>query len=108
MPWKNHLIRVIDRSYLIIIIISYVVRVYLEGEMFEEVRRSICLVRLCSTSSVNPYADGRSLRPGRMLSCNLSFGKMTYQNINIYQISRMIIVTVRPFDNVVLSVLTPS
>lgn len=44
---------------------------YLERKVLEEVRRAVGLVRLGPGAGVDPHADGRSLRIGRVLSGNL-------------------------------------
>ncbi len=44
---------------------------YLEGKMLEEVCGAICLVSLCSGAGVDPHADRRGLRIGRVLGRDL-------------------------------------
>ena len=45
---------------------------YFEGKMLEEVCGAIGLVCLCSTPSINPYTNGRGLRPRRVFGSNLA------------------------------------
>ena len=46
--------------------------VYLEGEMFEEVRGAIGLVGLCPASRIDPHANSRRLRPRRVFGGDLN------------------------------------
>jgi hypothetical protein len=44
---------------------------YLEGEMLEEVRGAVGLVRLCAAAGVDPHADRRRLGPRGVLGSDL-------------------------------------
>ena len=74
--------------------------VYLEGQVLQEVSRSIGLVCLGPTTSINPNTDRRSLCPWRMFSRDLA-------KISLGTSIDQVIPTVSPLDNVVLSVCAP-
>ena len=50
---------------------------HLEGQVLKEVRGSVRLIGLCSATSVNPHANGRSLSPWRVLGRDLETHQQT-------------------------------
>jgi hypothetical protein len=75
---------------------------YLEGKVLEEVRGSVRPVCLCAATSIDPYTDGRSLGPRRVLGSDLR------HRVNwCPDSSASVQPTVKPFLRVVDSVFAP-
>ena len=73
----------------------------LEGKMFEEVCCAIGPIGFRPAAGIDPDTDGGSLRPGRVL------GRDLQKELSPVYIALADTFTVRPFDRVVLSVVTP-
>lgn len=74
---------------------------YLECEMFQEMGSAICSVGLGTGASIDPHTNCRCLRPRRVFCSDLS----CLSKIRI--LPMLLALTVKPLDNVVVSVLTP-